>query len=150
MALPSVGRKDGAIRGLRSRFRIKELGKLDTVSALTMGFGVMPGSDGADVACGNSTPGQPFYQPMRVTGSIHKDHFKKIQDWVKAVHDGKDNVQRMTMSYEILHPQQDQAIKSYTLHDCHPTAFSYIEAEVDGAEVMKFDLSFHVTRIEMA
>ena len=147
--LPSVGRKDGAIRGLRSRFRIAELGKLDTTSALTMGFAVMPGTDGADVAHGNSTPGQAYYHPMRVTGSMHKDHFSKIQQWVKDVHDGKNNVERLTMTYEILHPIQDKAIKSYVLHQCHPTAFSYVEAEVDGAEVMKFDLSFHVTRIEM-
>jgi hypothetical protein len=147
--LPGANREDGKYRGLRSRFRIKELGKLDTVSALSMGFGIMDGSDCADVPTTNNTAGQPFYQPMRVTGSIHKDNFPTLQQWIKDVYDGKENVKRMTMTYELLHPQLDEAIKSFILHECHPTAFNYIEAESNGAEVMKFDLSFHVTRIEM-
>lgn len=150
MALPSVARKDGEIRGLRSRFSVEGLGDhCTTVSALSMGFDTMSGTDGADVPTTNSTPGQPWYQPMRVTGLIHKDSFSTLQDWVKKVHDGSSNVERKTLTYHILHPQQDQPIKSFVLHDCFPTAFNYIEAETDGGEMMQFDISFSVTRIEM-
>lgn len=150
MSLPSVGRGDGAIRGLRSRFRVEGLGDhVQTVSALSMGFDAMSAQDGADVAVCNSTPGQPFYNPMRFTGLIHKDTFKDLQAWVKDVHDGKENVQRKTLTYHILHPQQDTSIKSFVLHDCFPTAFNYIEAEVDGGEMMRFDLAVVPTRMTM-
>jgi hypothetical protein len=150
MALPSIGRKAGSIRGLRSRFKVEGLGDHTTsVSALAMGFDAMSGTDGADVPTTNSTPGQPWYQPMRVTGLIHKGSFTTLQDWMKKTHDGVGNVERKTLTYHIMHPQQDTPIKSYILHDCYPTAFNYIEAEVDGGEMMQFDISFTVTRIEM-
>lgn len=148
--LPSANRGDGQIRGLRSRFRVEGLGDhVTTVSALSMGFDCMSGTDGADVPVTNSTPGQPWYQPMRFTGLIHKDTFKTLQDWVKSCHDGKSNVERKTLTYHVLHPQQDSSIKSFVLHDCYPTAFNYIEAETDGSEMMQFDLSCSITRIEM-
>jgi len=150
MSLPGIARKAGEIRGLRSRFKVEGLGDhCNSVSALAMGFDVMSATDGADVPTTNSTPGQPWYQPMRVTGLIHKDSFSTLQDWAKKCHDGTSNVERKTLTYHIQHPQLDQAIKSFILHDCFPTAFNYIEAETDGGEMMQFDISFLITRIEM-
>jgi hypothetical protein len=148
--LPSDARGEGQIRGLRSRFRVEGLGDhVTTISALSMGFDCMSGQDGGDVHVMNSTPGQPWYQPMRFTGLIHKDTFPTLQGWVEKCHNGDQNVERMTLTYHVLHPQLDETIKSFILHDCFPTAFNYIEAEVDGGEMMQFDLSASITRIEM-
>ena len=38
--------------------------------------------------------------------------------------------------------------RSFILHDCFPTAFNYIEAETDGGEMMQFDISLDINRIE--
>jgi len=150
MALPSIARKAGEIRGLRSRFAVEGLGDhCTTVSALAMGFDTMSATDGADVPVTNATPGQPWYQPMRITGLIHKDSFSTLQDWVKKCHDGVGNVERKTLTYHVMHPNQDTAIKSFTLHDCFCTAFNYVEAETDGGEMMQFDISLDINRITM-
>jgi hypothetical protein len=154
--MPNAGiaRQAGNAKILRSRCEIK--GLVDKfpvvrVSALSFSVGAVQANNGTDVHQNNFTPGQPATSDQATLEFIvYKEKFKAVQDWVKACMDGVNDVERKTLTYHILHPQQDKDAMVITWHDCYPIAMELLGSDVDaGQDVLRGSITLKVLRMTL-
>lgn len=152
MPFAGIARAGGEQRCLRSRFKLEGLGDgfpVTRVSPLMMGFGVVPNNNGTDVHQNNWAPGQPYCsEEMEFECLLHTKSFATVQAWVKECLEGKGNVTRKTLTYHILHPQQDTNVLSFNLEECFPTDLDILASNVDGGgDVGRYLLKVRVHKI---
>jgi hypothetical protein len=152
MPFAAIARQGGEQRCLRSRFKIEGLGEnfpVTRVSALTLGFGVVPNNNGTDVHQNNECPGQPYYsEEMEFEVLLYTSHYAAIAAWMKETMEGKNLVARKTLTYHILHPQQQNTVLAFNLHDCWVKHLEILGSSVDqGNDVAKFLMRVAVARI---
>jgi hypothetical protein len=152
MPLAGIGRQDGEQRCLRSRFKLEGLGDgfpVTRVSPLMLGFGVVPNNNGTDVHQNNWVPGQPYAsEEMEFECLLHTKSFAQVQAWMDECMKGTKNVSRKTLTYHILHPQQQNTVLAFNLHDCWVKHLEILGSSVDqGNDVAKFLMRVAVARI---
>lgn len=126
------------------------------ISAITARFGKCVASDSANHQYKVYQPGMPVYGNITFEGVCHPDTFAKIQSWVKDCYTGKQQakgmVLRKNITINLRQHQQEGAIRTFSLMECFPQRFNYVDiaAEGNAGAVIHWQLEVRVHEINMA
>jgi phage tail-like protein len=141
---------DSRTKLFTNQFDVDLCEDITRVSSITARFPKVDCTDSADAKYKTFMPGNPVYGNITFEGNVHSNTFSNIKDWVKATYNGEDV--RKTISVNIRKHQTEDAARSFTLHDCYPLSFNYVDtgAGGSGGMVRTWTLEVRVNRTEMA
>src|SRR5437870_10362151 len=106
-----------------NKFKIDLSGHVTKVSSIQMVIPKYSTPTGLD-RVRTFRPGQPQYGTITIEGAEHVEGVKKIRQWMKDAHDGKDSRKDITIE---IHNQKGETVRTFNLYRCLPINYNSID-----------------------